>query len=331
MRTDRRAFLAKLAAMPLAIPALKRAHAATPIVAASLLGNDKPETLVWMHIKEAVERELPGRFAFNIVPNAALGGEKEVAEGIRLGSIQASLSTLSNLSTWVPETQLFDLPFLFRDAAHLQASLEGACGDDLGEKLANEGIVAPAFINYGARHLLARAPLLSPDEVKGKRIRVIQSPLHAQLWEGFGAHPIALPITETYNALSTGHVDAMDLTISAYAGFRLYEVVPHVTLTGHIHAAGAVILSGRFWKGLDEESRSVLQKAATEGARHFNALMAADEKTSMKAASEAGASFHEVTDRAAWEAPARNVWESFADRVGGMAQIEAVQKNACGS
>jgi TRAP-type C4-dicarboxylate transport system substrate-binding protein len=59
--------------------------------------------------------------------------------------------------------------------------------------------------------------------------------------------------------------------------------------------------------------------------------MAADEKTSMKAASEAGASFHEVTDRAAWEAPARNVWESFADRVGGMAQIEAVQKNACGS
>lgn len=331
MRTDRRAFLAALAAMPLAMPALKRARAATPIVAASLLGNDKPETLVWMHIRDAVERELPGRFAFNIVPNAALGGEKEVAEGIRLGSIQASLSTLSNLSTWVPETQLFDLPFLFSDAAHLEASLEGACGGDLGEKLAKEGIVAPAFINYGARHLLAREPLLSPDEVKGKRIRVIQSPLHAQLWESFGAHPIALPITETYNALSTGHVDAMDLTLSAYAGFRLYEVVPQVTLTGHIHAAGAVIFSGRFWSGLDEEARAVLQKAAVEGARHFNALMAADEKASVEVAQEGGAVLHEVTDRAAWEAPARKVWESFADRVGGMARIEAAAANACRS
>lgn len=329
MQTNRRTFLAGLAALPLAMPALRRSHAATPVVAASLLADDKPETLVWKHIAETVERELPGRFAFNIVPNAALGGEKEVAEGIRLGSIQASLSTLSNLSTWVPETQLFDLPFLFRDASHLEAALEGACGDDLGARLEKEGIVAPAFINYGARHLLAREPLLSPDEVKGKRIRVIQSPLHAQLWESFGAHPIALPITETYNALSTGHVDAMDLTLSAYAGFRLYEVVPQVTLTGHIHAAGAVIFSGRFWSGLDEEARSVLQKAAVEGARHFNALMAADEKASVKVAEDGGAVLHEVTDRAAWEAPARAVWESFAERVGGMERIEAVAAGQC--
>ncbi len=331
MRTDRRTFLTGLAALPLAMPALRRAHAATPIVAASLLGDDKPETLVWIHIRDRVERELPGRFAFNIVPNAALGGEKEVAEGIRLGSIQASLSTLSNLSTWVPGTQLFDLPFLFRDAAHLNTSLAGACGQELGEKLAKEGIAAPAFINYGARHLLARAPLPAPDDVKGKRIRVIQSPLHAQLWESFGAHPIALPITETYNALSTGHVDAMDLTKSAYAGFRLYEVVPHVTLTGHIHAAGAVIFSGSFWSGLDEEARNVLQKAAIEGASHFNALMAADEDASVQVAGEGGAVFHEVADRAAWEAPARKVWESFADRVGGMEHIEAAAAAECRS
>lgn len=329
MRINRRTFLAGFAAMPLAMPALKRVQAATPVVAASLLGDDKPETLVWMHIRDAVERELPGRFAFNIVPNAALGGEKEVMEGVRLGSIQASLSTLSNLSTWAPQTQLFDLPFLFRDAAHLEAALEGTCGGELSEKLALEGIVAPAFVNYGARHLLSREPLLAPDDVKGKRIRVIQSPLHAQLWESFGAHPIALPITETYNALSTGHVDAMDLTISAYAGFRLYEVAPQTTLTGHIHAAGAVVFSGRFWAGLDEEARSVLQKAAIEGARHFNALMAVDEKTSMKIAGENGATFHEVAERAAWEGPARKVWESFAGQVGGMERIEAVAATAC--
>lgn len=324
MQTNRRAFLAGLAALPLAMPAPGRAQAAVPVVAASLLGGDKPETLVWKHISEAVERELPGRFAFNIVPNAALGGEKEVAEGLRLGSIQASLSTLSNLSAWVPETQIFDLPFLFRDATHLKAALDGAYGADLAERLEKEGIVAPAFIDYGARHLLAREELSSPDDVKGMRIRVIQSPLHAQLWESFGAHPIALPITETYNALSTGHVDAMDLTLSAYSGFRLYEVVPQVTLTGHIHAAGAVIFSGRFWSGLDEEARSVLQKSAIEGARHFNALMAADEKASVEAAEEGGARFHEISDRSAWEKPARIVWESFAGRVGGMERIEAI-------
>src|SRR5690606_34759497 len=113
VKPDRRTFLATFAAA-LAAPALiGRAKAATPLIVASLLGDDKPETRIWTHIKNRVEQEMPGAFTFNIVPNAALGGEKEVVEGMQLGSIQASLSTLSNLSAWVPECQLFDMPFLF--------------------------------------------------------------------------------------------------------------------------------------------------------------------------------------------------------------------------
>ena len=324
MNTTRRFFLASLAAGVAAPALVGRARARTPVVVASLLGEDKPETLIWHSIREAVERELPGEFTFNIVPNAALGGEKEVVEGIRLGSIQASLSTLSNLSTWTPESQLFDLPFLFRDAAHLHAALEGGCGLSLRERLAGEGIVAPSFINYGARHLLAREKLTKAGDIRGKRIRIIQSPLHAQLWEGLGALPIALPITETYNALSTGHVDAMDLTKSAYAGFRLYEVVPHVIETGHIHAAGAVVFSDRFWSQLTLDQRDVFTAAATNGARHFDALMEADEQASVRLASENGAVFHAAENREAWEEGARGVWDAFADRVGGMEKILSV-------
>lgn len=328
---SRRRFLT-LAASALPMPALVgRARAARTIIAASLLGEQKPETLIWTHIRDRVEAELPGAFTFNIVPNAALGGEKEVAEGLRLGSVQASLSTLSNLSTWVPESQLFDLPFLFRDAAHQRAALAGSCGGGLREKLEAQGLVAPAYIYYGARHLLGREALIEPASMKGKRIRVIQSPLHAQLWEQFGALPIALPITETYNALATGHVDAMDLTTSAYAGFKLYEVVPHVTETGHIHAAGSVVFSGLFWSLLSAQEKSVLERAAMEGARHFDELMAKDETASKADAGKGGAEFHAVADRMSWEAPARKVWENFAPRVGGMARIEAVAGMAGGN
>src|SRR5690606_24987789 len=270
------------------------------------------------------EKELPGEFAFNIVPNAALGGEKQVVEGIRLGSIQASLSTLSNLSTWVPETQLFDLPFLFRDVEHLNAALAADAGTSLQVQLAAQGIVAPAFVYYGARHLLSTEPLPTPKSVQGKRIRIIQSPLHAQLWEDLGALPIALPITETYNALSTGHVDAMDLTKSAYAGFRLYEVVPHVIETGHIHAAGAVVFSDRFWSQLTPDQRKVFTAAATDGARHFDALMEADEQASVELARKNGAVFHAAENRKEWEKGARGVWDAFADRVGGMENILSV-------
>ena len=325
MNHSRRKFLGSLA-LGLAAPAvIGRAHAATTIVAASLLGEDKPETLIWRHIADAVEKELPGEFAFNIVPNAALGAEKQVVEGIRLGSIQASLSTLSNLSTWVPETQLFDLPFLFRDVEHLNAALAADAGTSLQVQLAAQGIVAPAFVYYGARHLLSTEPLPTPKSVQGKRIRIIQSPLHAQLWEDLGALPIALPITETYNALSTGHVDAMDLTKSAYAGFRLHEVVPHVTETAHIHAAGSVVFSSQFWSLLSREEQEVFTSAAVEGATYFNELMEADERSSVEAVSKEGAIFYAAEDRGAWEKGARGVWDLFADQVGGMSQILALK------
>lgn len=336
MVISRRNVLGCLGAGLFAPALIGRAQAATPIIVASLLGEDKPETLVWHHFRETIERDLPNAFAFNIVPNAALGGEKEVVEGVRLGAIQASLSTLSNLSTWVPQTQLFDLPFLFRDAGHLEAALEGTCGSLLRVQLSDEGIVAPAFINYGARHLLAREPLTRPQDVRGKRIRIIQSPLHAQLWEELGALPIALPITETYNALSTGHVDAMDLTKSAYAGFRLYEVVPHVIETGHIHAAGAVIFSGHFWSRLTAAQQGVFRSAARDAATHFNALIAADERASVEHAVAAGAVFHPAQDPSLWEQSARGVWQTFADRVGGMDRILSVASlnesgaNSCG-
>ncbi|NRP21092.1 Solute-binding protein [Ensifer adhaerens] len=329
LRLNRRAFnlsLLATGAAALATPALTgQASAARPVLIASLLGENKPETKVWLKIRDLVEAALPGRFAFNIVPNAALGGEKDVNEGLRLGAIQGSLSTLSALSAWVPESQLFDMPFLFRDADHVRAAVTSNAGDALKVKLEGEGFIVGDYVNYGARHLLAKEPLMHPGDVAGKRLRVIQSPLHAALWESFGAVSVGLPITETYNALATGVVDAMDLTKSAYAGFKLYEVVPDVIETGHIWASGAIVFAKPFWNSLTSEERDVFRHAAIEGARHFNALIVADEAASVETAKAAGARLHAAEDREDWVAGARKVWAAYAAKVGGMEAIESVQ------
>jgi TRAP-type transport system periplasmic protein len=177
----------------LAAPVFVRSAAArtTTITTASLLGDDKPESKIWVKIGELVEARLPGQFKFNVVKNGALGGEKEVAEGARLGSVQASLSTLSSLSGWVPELQVLDLPFLFRDAAHVRKTVDGNVGADLKQKLAAQNFVIGDLINYGARHLLTKEPVTRPEQLKGKKIRVIQSPLHTKLWAAFGTAPVA--------------------------------------------------------------------------------------------------------------------------------------------
>jgi len=323
----RRAATGVLAA-GVAMPFVGRARAATTVTVASLFGADKPETKIWLKVKDLVEARLPGRFEFRIVQNAALGGEKEVAEGIRLGSVQASLCTVSALSGWVPESQVFDAPFVFRDGGHVRRVVDGPIGNELRKKFAAQNFIVQGYINYGARHLLAKEALTRPSQLAGKRIRVIQSPLHTALWKAFGANPTPIPITETYNALQTGVVDMMDLTKSAYAGFKLYEVVPYLIETGHIWAVGVVYFSVPFWNALKDDEKAVLSAAAAEGALYFDQLIVEDEVASMKTAAAAGGKTVAIEDRPAWEAGARAVWPILAPAVGGIDKIEAIAKTA---
>jgi len=324
----RRQFAAGSLAAPAILKGGQASAAGRPVTVASLLGEDKPETKIWRRVAEILARTAPGRFDLRIVPNAALGGEKEVAEGLRLGSIQAALSTVSSLSGWVPEGQILDLPFLFRDRDHLGRVLAGPLGGELKARYEAQGFVVPGFINYGARHLLAKEPLTTPASVKGKRIRVIQSPLHTALWSGFGAYPTPIPIPETYNALKTGVVDCMDLTKSAYVGFRLHEVVPVLIETGHIWATGVVMFAAPFWKALTPADREALAAAVAEGTAYFDQLMLADEAASMAKAAAEGGRTVPAEDRAGWQDGARKVWASFAPQLGGMAKIETIAQSA---
>lgn len=320
--TRRQTLLSLTAVTALASPPALAAP--TTLTVASLFGDDKPETKIWLKIREILNMTAPGRFSFRIVGNAALGGEREVAEGLRLGSIQASLSTVSALSAWAPEGQILDMPFVFRDRNHLSRILSGPLGVELKAKYAAQGFVVLDFVNYGARHLLAKEPLTTPARLAGKRIRVIQSPLHTELWSSLGANPTPIPITETYNALRTGVVDCMDLTKSAYVGFKLHEVVPVLIETGHIWSAGVVMVGARFWRGLADNDRRIFAAAAAEGARHFDALMIADEAASMERALREGARIVQPENRAEWEGGARRVWSSFGPKVGGVEKIEAI-------
>jgi TRAP-type C4-dicarboxylate transport system substrate-binding protein len=225
----------------------------------------------------------------------------------------------------VPELQILDLPFLFRDGEHVRKVVTGETGNELKTKLAAQQFIAADFINYGARHLLTKEPVTRPEQLEGKKIRVIQSPLHTKLWSAFGTTPVGIPITETYNALATGVADAMDLTKSAYAGFKLYEVVPYLTETGHIWASGVVYYGATFWNQLDDEEKKVLSEASSEGAKYFNQLIVEDETKSVELALSKGGKVLQPEALDEWRKGAQGVWQDFAGIVGGIEKIQAVQ------
>ncbi len=292
----------------------------TEMTVSVIYGPEKPQAKVWLRFKQLIDQRLPGEFDINVVTNGALGGEKETTEGIRLGSIQGALSTLANLTTWVPEGALFDMPFMFRDGDHINTVMTGPIGDEYKALYEAQGFKVLGFITFGARHVISREPINTPADVVGKNMRVLQSELHINLWRSLGANPTPIPITEAYSALETGVVDYMDMTMSGYQALKLYEVTPNFTVTGHIWALGALYVSTNFWDNLSDEQKTVFQATADQVIPFFNEMAAYEQNLSLEAAVALGANVIRP-DKAPWQAAMAGFWESAADSVGGIEQI----------
>ncbi|MEM0906757.1 MAG: TRAP transporter substrate-binding protein [Pseudomonadota bacterium] len=296
------------------------AFAGEPITVTSQYGPGKPQTLLWERFSELVEAERPGAFDITIVTGGALGGEKEEAEAMRLGAIEGALSTVAALTTWVPLGAVLDLPFLFEDAAHIERALSGPLGQTLRKAYRDEGFVVPAFIIFGARHVIGSAPLKTPADMDGITMRVLQSDLHVALWRSLNVEPTALPITEAYGALANGVVSAMDMTKSGYEALKLYEVAPIMSETAHIWAIGVVYFDAAFWDTLSAEDADLFGHAAREAAAHFNELAAAEQAAALARTLEAGATLVRV-DQTPWRDAVKGFAGGFTSDLGPAAKV----------
>lgn len=297
---------------------------ARTVTITSLYGADKPASLIWNKFGELVEEQLPGQFNFKIITDAALGGEKEEAEGIMLGSINGSLSTIANLTSWVPEGQVFDMPFMFRDQAHIDAVMASSVGEDMKALYKAQGFTVLGYVTYGSRVVMAKRPIASVADIEGKTMRVLPGELHVELWSFLGANPTAIPITEAYNALETGIVDLMDMTRSGYENLKLYEVAPEVTSTDHIWSIGVLYFGNNFFDSLTEEQQAVFTEVAPEATAYFNELIAAEDAESLGAALEHGAEVVS-TDLDEWRAAMQPFWESYGENIpGGIERINQI-------
>ena len=145
----------------------------------SQYGPGRPQTVFWEVFSDRIGETLPGRFDVRIVTGGALGGEKEEAQAIRLGSIDGALSTVANLTTWVPEGAALDLPFIFEGPEHIMAALSGPAGERLADAYRAEQFIVPAFIIFGARTCMSRSGARSepiPQRLRSPR-RTARAPM----------------------------------------------------------------------------------------------------------------------------------------------------------
>ena len=200
-----------------------------------------------------------------VLDGAQLGGERDYIEGMMLGSIQMAQVSSAPVAGFVPEFDLFSLPYLIRDTDHFKAVVAGPVGDKYNELAEARGMKILAWFDNGYRNVFNKVrPVVTPEDMDGLKIRVMESPLMVNTVNAMGGSATPMSYSELYTALEQGVLDGGENAAGNVLNDRFYEVSDYLSMTQHFRPPGIVSISMGTWKGLTEEQQQVLIE---EGAR----------------------------------------------------------------
>ncbi|CAM5280877.1 tripartite ATP-independent transporter DctP family solute receptor [Aquamicrobium terrae] len=245
---------------------------------------------------DAVEKATNGKFKFRQFPSSALGGEREVVEGLQLGTVEATIVSTGTLSNFVPAVGVTDIPFLFRDLHHARDVLDGPIGQDLLAQFEPRGLVALAWGEQGFRHITNnKHPINTPADLAGLKLRTMENPVHITAFETLGAAPTPMAWPEVIDALQQGTIDGQENPLSVIVSAKLYEVQKYLTLSGHVYSPAVLLVSKPFYDGLSDEEKEAFRKGAAEGVVAMRAFVDDVEKTGVEQLKEKGMQVNELS------------------------------------
>lgn len=317
MRLIRRTFIASCAAATLAVAAPAAFAAGKEVkigYALALNSHYGAAALAWA---DTVEKGTNGAFKFKQFASSALGGERELIEGLQLGTVEAAIVSTGALSNFVADVGVVDIPFLFRDTAHARAVLDGPFGQELLGKFKARGLVALAWGEQGFRHLTNnKHAVKTVADLKGLKIRVTENPVHITAFKTLGASPTPMSWPEVIGALQQGTIDGQENPVSVLASAKLWEVQKHLTLTSHVYAPMALIVSPSFWGTLNDAQKAAFTQGAKTGALASRAFVDAVEKKGVEEAKSRGMQVVESVDQAAFRTALEPAYKQYAQKFG---------------
>jgi tripartite ATP-independent transporter DctP family solute receptor len=264
--------------------------------------------------QEVVEAETDGRFVFRHFPSSGLGGEREVLEGLQIGTIEATIVSSGTLSNFVPETGVFDIPFLFRDLAHARTVLDGPIGQDILGKFDSAGLVALAWGEQGFRHITNnRNAIATPADVAGLKLRTMENPIHITAFQTLGAAPTPMAWPEVIGALEQGTIDGQENPLSVITTAKLSEVQKYLTVSGHVYSPAMLLVSPDLWNSLSDEDKDVFRKAAAEAVVAMRGFVDNAESSGVEQLKAAGMEVGELSseDKAAFQEALAPAYEQY--------------------
>jgi len=205
-----------------------------------------------------------GKVEVQIYPSSQLGNERELVEGMQVGTMEMGASTSAVAARFVKEIEIFNLPFLFKDFQHLYKILDSQFGEDINQASQKKGLRILAWWVGGSRSVYARKPISDLASMKGMKIRTIESPVVVAAWKALGLIPTPIPFGEVYTALQQGVVDAGEGNVISYESMKFDEVAPYLSHIKYLITVQILLISESFFKGLPGEVQTALIQAGKE-------------------------------------------------------------------
>lgn len=262
-----------------------------------------------------------------IFPNNQLGQERDVYEAMQLGAgADMAITGTAVLNNFSPRIGVLDLPFLWTGYDHVHRVLDGDVGGALASDLRGAGLRPLAWMDsWGHRNVVtANRRIESPDDLRGLKIRTIQTPTYIAALDAMGASPTPMAFGEVYTAMQTGVVDGFEHSASAVYSNKLHEVGRHMAMTRHLFGPLVFCVSERTWNRLTPEQQAAVEAAAIHARDHQRALAEPKEAEAIAALEAAGMEITEI-DTAVFRERARAVQDQLAERMGASDLLAAIR------
>lgn len=210
-------------------------------------------------VAELVKQRTGGEVEFQIFPSSQLGGQRQMTEGVQMGSLECTISPAAFLGGFNPLVSILDIPYLYpQDDVQAQKIRSGAFGQALLKTFENKGVKAILLWPNGRKNFTSSKPIDKIADFKGQKFRVMDSKILIEQFSALGASAIAIPFAELYTALQTGVVDGEENPLDTIRNMKYFEVQKNLVVSEHGLMEDVVLFNPTWWNALPEKHRTVI-------------------------------------------------------------------------
>lgn len=234
-----------------------------------------PNVVALENMGKKLETATKGKYKMQMFPGGVLGSEKEMIEQAQIGALQIARISLGPMGPVVPEVNVFNLPFLFRDEAHMRAVIDGPIGKEILDKItaSSARLVGLGWMDSGSRSMYTKNPIKTPEDLKGQKIRVMGNPMFVEMMNAMGGNGISMGHNDTFSALQTGVVDGAENNPPTFFASNQYTAGPKFySQTTHLIVPELFVMSKITWDKMSKDEQALIMKLSREAQMEQRAL-----------------------------------------------------------